>query len=1093
MCDKKNSVLFTKTECLILSPDFKLLDESQVLLKVPRHDNMYSFDLKNIVPSGGLTYLIAKATIDESNLWHRRLGHINFKTMNKLVRGNLVRGLPSKLFENDHTCVAFQKGKQQKASACDNGTEFKNNDMNQFCQMKGIKREFSVARTPQQNGVAKRKNRTLIEAARTMLADSLLPTTFWAEAVNTACLCFRIRPFGCPVTIFNTLDPLGKFDGKADEGFLVRYSINSKAFRVFNTRTRKVEENLHINFLENKPNVAGSGPEWLFDIDSLTKSMNYEPVTAGNQTNGDAGIETNVNAGQAGQEKASDHEYILLPLMLSNSPLSSSTQSTDDKDADEVPDKGDDDVSQRNGQEKEGGASNKEDDQHVQDFRAELDSLLVQQKEGYANSTNRDSTASPSVSTAGPSINTASENINTGSPNINTASPIPNDSSMQSLENTGIFDDAYDDREVGAEADLNNLETTMNVSLIPTTRIHKDHPKDQIIGDINSVTQTRRMTKISKEHAMIEAMQEELLQFKLQKVWTLVNLPKGKRASGTRWVYKNKKDKRGIVVRNKARLVAQGYTQEEGIDYDEVFAPVARIEAIRLFFAYASFMGLIVYQMDVKSAFLYGTIEEEVAWYETLSTYLLENGFRRGTIDKTLLIKKDKGDILLVKVYVDDIIFGSTKKSLCVEFEQMMHKRFQMSFMGELTFFLRLQVQQKKDGIFISQDKYVADILKKFDFVTMKTASTPMETNKALVKDEEADNVDVHLYISMIGSLMYLTASRTDITFAVCACARFQVTPKVSHLHAVKRIFKNLKGQPKLGLWYPMDSPFNLEAFSDSDYARASLDRKSTTGGCQFLSKRLISCQCKKQTIVAKLFTTEFAGHFIRDSYEKKLIQVIKIHTDHNVADLLTKAFDVSRKAKRTTEISQSSGPIHLFADETDYKEWEDRMERAATIAPSLEAELVNTVRLNLMLPVQVNAVEVTFLGKPEVSTGFEEIIDFLNASSVQYALSVNPTIYTSCIEQFWTSAKVKMVNGERQIQALVDKQKVIISETSIKSDLKLDDAAGIDCLPTATIFTELERMGNENLTQKLTFYKAYFLSQWKNFISHYHTAILMC
>ncbi|GKF06083.1 hypothetical protein Tco_0036751, partial [Tanacetum coccineum] len=270
-------------------------------------------------------------------------------------------------------------------------------------------------------------------------------------------------------------------------------SINSKAFRVFNSRTRKVEENMHIKFLENKPNVAGSGPEWLFDIDSLTKSMNYEPVTAGNQTNGsgpewlfdidsltksmnyelvttgnqtngDACIETNVNAGKAGQEKASDNKYILLPLMLSNSLPSLSTQSTDDKDADEVLDKGDD-------------------------------------KEGYANNTNRDSTASLSVSTARPSINTVSENINIGSPNISTASPISNGSSMQSLENTGIFDDAYDDREVGAEADLNNLETTMDVSHIPTTRINKDHPKDQIIRDINLATQTRRMAKNSKEHA----------------------------------------------------------------------------------------------------------------------------------------------------------------------------------------------------------------------------------------------------------------------------------------------------------------------------------------------------------------------------------------------------------------------------------------------------------------------------------------------------------------------------------------------------------------------------------------------------------------
>ncbi|GJW77098.1 ribonuclease H-like domain-containing protein [Tanacetum coccineum] len=255
MCDKKKSVLFIETECLVLSPDFQLLDESQVLLKVPRQNNMYSFDLKNVVPSGGLTCLFAKVTIDESNLWHRRLGHINFKTMNKLVRGNLVR-------EN-------QINPKVKIIKCDNGIEFKNNEMNQLCGMKGIKREFSVARTPQQNGVTERKNRTRIEAARTMLAYSLLPTTFWAEAVNTACYV----------------------QNRADEGFLVGYSINSKAFRAFNTKTRKVEENMHINFLENKPNIAGSGPEWLFDVDSLTKSMNYEPVTAGNQTNGDAGLE----------------------------------------------------------------------------------------------------------------------------------------------------------------------------------------------------------------------------------------------------------------------------------------------------------------------------------------------------------------------------------------------------------------------------------------------------------------------------------------------------------------------------------------------------------------------------------------------------------------------------------------------------------------------------------------------------------------------------------------------------------------------------------------------------------------------------------
>ncbi|GKA30806.1 hypothetical protein Tco_0717111 [Tanacetum coccineum] len=269
--------------------------------------------------------------------------------------------------------------------------------------------------------------------------------------------------------------------------------------------------------------------------------------------------------------------------------------------------------------------------------------------------------------------------------------------------------------------------------------------------------------------------------------------------------------------------------------------------------------------------------------------------------------------------------------------------------MGELTFFLGLQVKQKEDGIFISQDKYVAEILKKFDFARVKTASTLIETQKSLTKDEEAANVDVHLYRSMIGSLMYLTASRPDIMFAVCACSRFQVTLKTSHLNAVKRIFRYLKGKPKLGLWYPRVSSFDIESYSKSDYARANLDRKSTTGGCQFLGRRLISWQCKKQTIVATSTTEaeyvaaanccgqvlwiqnqmldygfnfmntkiyidnesiisiiknlvfhsktkhiEIRHNFIRDAYEKKLIRVLKIHTNDNVADILTKAFDVS-------------------------------------------------------------------------------------------------------------------------------------------------------------------------------------------------------
>ncbi|GJY00296.1 ribonuclease H-like domain-containing protein [Tanacetum coccineum] len=288
MCDKKNSVLFTETKCLVLSPDFKLIDESQVLLRVPRQNNMYNFDLNNVVPSGDLTCLFSKATIDESKLWHRKLGYVNFKTMNKLVKGNLVRATKSEtsgILKKFITEVENQLNHKVKVTRSDNETKFKNREIDEFCGQKGIKKEYSIARTPQQNGVAERKNMTLIEAAGNRLADSLLPTVFWAEAVNTAWYVLNrvlvtkpcnkapyeliicrapsksfMTPFGCPVTILNTLDPLGKFDGKAEEEFLVGYSVYSKAFRVFNIETRKVEENLHVNFLENKPNVAWQGP-----------------------------------------------------------------------------------------------------------------------------------------------------------------------------------------------------------------------------------------------------------------------------------------------------------------------------------------------------------------------------------------------------------------------------------------------------------------------------------------------------------------------------------------------------------------------------------------------------------------------------------------------------------------------------------------------------------------------------------------------------------------------------------------------------------------------------------------------------------------
>nr|GEW05434.1 hypothetical protein [Tanacetum cinerariifolium] len=452
--DPKGGKITSKDTKCVLSPNFKLLDESQVLLRVPRKNNMYIVDLKNVTPSGGLTCLFAKATLDKSNLWHRRLGHINFKTMNKLVRRNLVRGIENLI---DH---------KVKMIICNNRTEFKNKEMNLF---------------------------------------------------------------------YEKQDHLRKFDRKADDGFFVGYSVNSKAFRVFNSRTRIVEETLHITFLENKLNVARSRPTWLFDIDTLTKSMNYKPV----------------------EEKK------------------------------DVKDLGNEDKKVLSIQE----------------------SRVYQEKDANVNSTNNINIVSLTANAANIKDNVIDENIVYG---------CADDPNMPNLEEIVYSDD---DEDVGVEADMTNLDTNIH-----------------------------------------------------------------------------------------------GYTQEEGIDYDEVFALVARIKAIRLFLAYDSFKEFSVYQMDVKSAFLYGKIKEEVYVYQPSlfeDLEFLDRVYKRGQIDKTLFIKRVKGDILLVQVYVDDIIFGSTWKEMCTEFEKIMYKKFQMSFMGELTFFLGLQI----DFMAMQEANVVANSTTKAEYV----------------------------------------------------------------------------------------------------------------------------------------------------------------------------------------------------------------------------------------------------------------------------------------------------------------------------------------------------------------------------------------
>nr|GEZ45546.1 hypothetical protein [Tanacetum cinerariifolium] len=554
----------------------------------------------------------------------------------------------------------------------------------------------------------------------------------------------------------------GKFEEKEDEGYFIGYSMSSKAFRVFNKRTRRVEENFHVEFLENKAIEKGTISSNLSGIKDV--------------------------ASQEVKKNVSSLRYIAFPNWAHNALLEHSSSKPQDHYNTKVP-------------------------------------------EGSGN-------FNPTASTSNPLADLI-ETLTVETPIPTASSSVPTPYSTDSQEPSNILRVSSNSKEAnGVEADISNMEIAITASPTPTHRIHKDNPKSQIIGPVNTPIQTRNKSK--------------------ENVWSLVDCPKGVRPIGIKWVLKNKKDIRGIVIRNKARLVAQGHTQEEGIDYDEVFAHVARIEAIRLFLAYASFMGF------------------------------------------TPLGFQDPES--LAKVY---------KVEKAIEFEALMYEKFQISAMGELNFFLGLQVLQKEDGIFLSQDKYVGDILKKFEYSNVRSSSTPMDKDNPWGKDRTGKDVDLHLYRSMIGSLMYLTASRPDIMFAVCACARHQVTPKECHLHAVKRIFRYLKGHPKLVLWYPKESPFDFVAYSDSYYGGATQDRKSTTGGCQFLGRRLISWECKKQTIMAtsttkaeyvaaasccgKVLWIQYQLLDYGDCFEKKLTNMDHIHTNENVADLLTKPFDAGR------------------------------------------------------------------------------------------------------------------------------------------------------------------------------------------------------
>ncbi|GKC09269.1 retrovirus-related pol polyprotein from transposon TNT 1-94 [Tanacetum coccineum] len=433
----------------------------------------------------------------------------------------------------------------------------------------------------------------------------------------------------------------------------------------------------------------------------------------------------------------------------------------------------------------------------------------------------------------------------------------------------------------------------------------KDHPLENIIGELARPVSTRLqlheqalfyyydafLTAVEPktykdaltQACWIEAMQEELNEFERLEVWELVPRPDKVMVITLKWIYKVKLDELGGILKNKARLVARGYRQEEGIDFEESFAPVARLEAIRIFLAFAAHMNMVVYQMDVKTAFLNGNLREEVyvsqpdgfvdkdnpnhvyklkkalyglkqaprAWYDMLSSFLISQDFSKGSVDPTLFIRRDGKELLLVQIYVDDIIFAASTPELCDLFSKIMCSKFKMSMMGKISFFLGLQISQSPRGIFINQSKYALESLKKYGFDSCDPVDTPMVEKSKLDEDKEGKAVDPSHYRGMIGTLLYLTASRPDLQFAICMCARYQARPTEKHLNAVKRIFRYLKGTVHRGLWYPKDSSIALTAFADADHAGCQDTRRSTSGSMQLLGDRLVSWSSKRQKSAA--------------------------------------------------------------------------------------------------------------------------------------------------------------------------------------------------------------------------------------------------
>nr|GEX12090.1 hypothetical protein [Tanacetum cinerariifolium] len=928
--DSDLEVVFRRDVCSV--KNLKGVD----LLKGDRSTNLYTINLHEMASASPIC-LMACTSSTKSWLWHQRLSHLNFNTINDLARNDLVAGLPKFKYRKEHLCPSYEQGKSKRAShppkpvpnlrqrlhllhmdlcepmriASINEKRYVLVIVDDYSRYTWVHFLRSKDKAPEVIikflkkitvllQVVERRNRRLVEAARTMLIFSHAPLFLWAEAIATVCFTqnrsiihrrFNKTPyelingrkpdisflhvFGALCYPKNDREDIGKLGAKCDIGFFIGYSANSYAYRVYNRRTKKITETMNVLFDElsvmafeqrsSKPRLNSM----TYGQISSGFDLTYAPSTITTQQPSEGELDLLF--------EAMYHDYI-------------------------------------------GGQ-----------LSATARTILPGQEPQVRQS----STASTTIADTAPTP-TNSSSLAT---NISITSQDVNELNSNAMVDGNGFVNPFANSSTSATASssLQNVDP-LNMHTFYQPYPHefqwtKDNPLEQVIGEPSRPVLTRNQLRSDGDMCMLD-------------VWVLVSASDNISPLSLKWLFKNKHDEEQIVIKNKSRLVVRGYCQEEGIDFEESFAPVARMEAIRIFLAYAGHKLFTVFQMDMKTAFLHGSLKDDVyvcqpegfidtdhpshvyklkkalyglkqaprAWYDELSKFLLQNHFFKGIIDPTLFIRRFHDDILVVQVYVDDIIFGSTHPRYIQLFFNLMKSRFEMSMMGEMTFFLGLQVNQSPCGIFINQSKYVLEILNKYRMESCDPVGTPMDIKDKLDLDQNGTSVDATKYRSMIGALMYLTSSRPDIVHATCLCARYQAKPTEKHLKEVKRIFCYLWGIVNMGLWYTKDSDFELTGFSDADYAGCKDTFKSTSGGAQFLGENLltdygfhfnkipiyydsksaiaISCNPVQHSRTKHIAVR---NHFIKEHVKKGTIKLYFVKTDYQLADIFTKALPTYR------------------------------------------------------------------------------------------------------------------------------------------------------------------------------------------------------